>query len=75
MLLPSVAGCVFLLGFVLGKFSPHRWGGKHKPHTFQSGEWTYTLLIPQSSSPTDAVRLQREFAETYNLAKARGLIH
>jgi hypothetical protein len=77
MLLPSLVGCAFLFGFALGKFSPHRWGvTKLKPHTFESSVgWACTILIPESSSSKDALRLQREFVETYNLAKARGMIH
>jgi hypothetical protein len=75
MLLLSVAVVAFLSGFVLGKFSPlsrlRKWNWHH---TIQEGDWSYTVLFHESEKEV-ALAYQRNFADTYKAAKARGLIH
>jgi hypothetical protein len=75
MLLFELAVAAFLFGFVLGKCSPHRWGVNNVSiESRQVEAWRTEMVFPESVK-ADAVRWQREFAETYNAAKARGLIH
>jgi hypothetical protein len=61
----------FAIGYACGRSRSRRWNWHH---TREEGDWSHTVLFHESEKD-NALAYQRQFAEYYRAAKARGLIH